>query len=441
MKVILRTFIGLALGLGLTIGSGSAFGQGKQASPATPAAPGTPGWVSPAPLPPDAPTIACFAEGTDPAYVEAINTMVAMRNQAFFGADFLLNGRWSGNIGSVRTLTYSFVPDGLSLPGGIGEPTAPSILFSTFDSAFSAQGGRSTWILRFQQVFDRWHALTGITYTRITVGGNDWDDGAAWGSAGSATRGDVRIGSHYLDGSSGVLAYNNFPSNGDMILDSADSGFWASSSNAHRFLRNVVAHEHGHGIGLLHTCPTSQTKLMEPYISTAYDGPRQDDIRGGQFYYGDPYEPNGTAGTATNLGTLTPGVPINLGAQPNPIAGTSDANAAVLSIGYTPAGNDVDYYKFTIGAGLAALAIRADEDKIKALLAGEADSYDTYLEIHAGAGGTESQDWASMLLRMYTRWAEKHGFKIEYLEETQGEEAGIKSATLQISGHNAYSWL
>ena len=65
---------------------------------------------------------------------------------------------------------------------------------------------------------------------------------------------------------------------------------------------------------------------------------------------------------------------------------------------------------------------------------GEADRFDTYLEVHAGAGGTESQDWAQMLLRMYTRWAEKHGFKIEYLEETPGEEAGIKSATIQISG-------
>src|SRR5450432_346949 len=79
--------------------------------------------------------------------------------------------------------------------------------------------------------------------------------------------------------------------------------------------------------------------------------------------------------------------------------------------------------------------------ELEALLGGEADRFDSYLEVHAGAGGTESQDWASMLLRMYTRWAEKHGFKIEYLEETQGEEAGIKSATIQISGHNAYGWL
>src|SRR5205823_196233 len=77
----------------------------------------------------------------------------------------------------------------------------------------------------------------------------------------------------------------------------------------------------------------------------------------------------------------------------------------------------------------------------EALLAGEADANDTYVEVHAGAGGTESQDWANMLLRMYTRWAEQHGYKIEYLEETEGEEAGIKSATVAIKGRNAYGWL
>src|SRR5436853_4886100 len=79
--------------------------------------------------------------------------------------------------------------------------------------------------------------------------------------------------------------------------------------------------------------------------------------------------------------------------------------------------------------------------ELEALLSGEADRFDSYLEVHAGAGGTESQDWANMLLRMYTRWAEKHGFKVEYLEETQGEEAGIKSATIQVKGRNAYGWL
>jgi peptide chain release factor 2 len=91
-------------------------------------------------------------------------------------------------------------------------------------------------------------------------------------------------------------------------------------------------------------------------------------------------------------------------------------------------------------ASLAALAERADADKVKALLAGEADGNDTYLEIHAGAGGTESQDWAEMLLRMYQRWAERRGFKVELVEHSAGEQAGIKSATLLMKGENAYGY-
>jgi peptide chain release factor 2 len=91
-------------------------------------------------------------------------------------------------------------------------------------------------------------------------------------------------------------------------------------------------------------------------------------------------------------------------------------------------------------ATLAALADRADEDKVQALLAGDADGYDTYLEIHAGAGGTESQDWAEMLQRMYTRWAERRGYKVELVDYHAGEAAGIKSATLLIKGENAYGY-
>ncbi|WP_409362017.1 peptide chain release factor 2 [Bartonella heixiaziensis] len=82
-----------------------------------------------------------------------------------------------------------------------------------------------------------------------------------------------------------------------------------------------------------------------------------------------------------------------------------------------------------------------DKKQIDVLLSGEADPNDTYLEVHAGAGGTESQDWASMLLRMYTRWAEQHKMKVELLEIHDGEEAGIKSATILVKGHNAYGML
>ncbi|QYU69384.1 peptide chain release factor 2 [Leptolyngbya sp. 15MV] len=91
-------------------------------------------------------------------------------------------------------------------------------------------------------------------------------------------------------------------------------------------------------------------------------------------------------------------------------------------------------------ASLAALAARADADKVQALLSGEVDGNDTYLEIHAGAGGTESQDWAEMLLRMYARWAERKGFKVETVEYQAGEAAGIKSATLHLKGDNAYGY-
>jgi peptide chain release factor 2 len=90
---------------------------------------------------------------------------------------------------------------------------------------------------------------------------------------------------------------------------------------------------------------------------------------------------------------------------------------------------------------LAALGRETAKAELETLLSGEADANDCYLEVHAGAGGTEAQDWAEMLLRMYTRWAENHGYKVEWLEESGGEEAGIKSATVKVAGHNAYGWL
>src|ERR1700742_4095274 len=90
---------------------------------------------------------------------------------------------------------------------------------------------------------------------------------------------------------------------------------------------------------------------------------------------------------------------------------------------------------------IEALAIRAEVMRMESMLSGEADANDSYLEIHAGAGGTESQDWAEMLFRMYTRWAERHGYKLQLIEESEGEGAGLKSATLMVKGHNAYGWL
>jgi peptide chain release factor 2 len=97
-----------------------------------------------------------------------------------------------------------------------------------------------------------------------------------------------------------------------------------------------------------------------------------------------------------------------------------------------------------VAEAMTSLRTAADEAKrreIESLLSGEADSNDCYIELNSGAGGTEAQDWAEMLMRMYMRWAEQHGYKVQFLEESEGEQAGIKSATLQVSGPNAYGWL
>ncbi len=90
---------------------------------------------------------------------------------------------------------------------------------------------------------------------------------------------------------------------------------------------------------------------------------------------------------------------------------------------------------------LEALKAKVDRQQLESLLSGEADGNDAYLQVNAGAGGTEAQDWAEMILRMYTRWAEQHGYKISLLERSYGEEAGIKSTTIKVEGADAYGWL
>ena len=92
-------------------------------------------------------------------------------------------------------------------------------------------------------------------------------------------------------------------------------------------------------------------------------------------------------------------------------------------------------------AQLEALQTETERRRLESLLSGEADGNDCFLEVHAGAGGTESQDWVQMMMRMYLRWAEAHGYKVEWLEESPGEEAGLKSASVRVVGANAYGWL
>jgi peptide chain release factor 2 len=109
-------------------------------------------------------------------------------------------------------------------------------------------------------------------------------------------------------------------------------------------------------------------------------------------------------------------------------------------IGLAEADGDAEMAREGVAA-LSALAAEAKRREIESLLSGEADANDAYLEVNAGAGGTEAQDWAEMLVRMYTRWAEQRGYKVELLDQSEGEQAGIKSATLQVKGPDAYGWL
>jgi peptide chain release factor 2 len=117
-----------------------------------------------------------------------------------------------------------------------------------------------------------------------------------------------------------------------------------------------------------------------------------------------------------------------------------DLNDAIDIIELAEAEGDEDLVAEAEGT-LKSLETNAAKLEVESLLSGEADGNDAYLEVHSGAGGTESQDWSQMLLRMYVRWAEKRGYKVDYIEEHAGEEAGIKSATIQIKGPNAYGWI
>jgi len=235
------------------------------------------------------------------------------------------------------TLTYSFVPDGTEIPFAstvAGSTTGPSSLFADMNAAYASLGGEATWKANFAAAFNRVGDLTGINYVEVS------DDGAAFASAAGSnvpgsTRGDIRISMRPFAGSGGVLAYNFFPNNSDMVIDKFDMSLWTSTSGSYRALRNMLIHEHGHGLGYSHVDPTVGTKLMEAFLNTGFDGPQQDDIRGFQFQYGDNYESNNSAGAATPIGPMTP-------------TGIGGAVSFVTTEASLETGSSLDFYSFQI---------------------------------------------------------------------------------------------
>jgi hypothetical protein len=259
-----------------------------------------------------------FAAGTPRPEMDRVLNRIRQferTNRSFVNTnDYQADGRWTltsyGNTGSIGTSArfgYSFVPDGTIVPNsGLG--TGPSQLFGTFTSQF---GSQALWKQKFRQMFDGWSNVSGITYLEVS------DDGAPLhffpGQIGR--RGDLRISCISLE-EPFVLAYNFFPNNGDMVIN-ADFN-WGAPAQDYRFLRNTLGHEHGHGMGLGHVMPMSETKLMEPVLTTAFDGPRNDDIQGCQFLYGDRVEDNDDIGHATQLGVASSGMTVDLLAVERP---------------------------------------------------------------------------------------------------------------------------
>ncbi len=275
----------------------------------------------------------CFAPGTDLDLVFAFNEMLERGN-----GRFQQTARWSttatdgGGLtqGDPTTLTYSFVPDGTFIPDlglGTGNSNLTSMMRSIYGSGPGDASADPIWQDQYAIVFGRWGDLCGVTYVLESN-----DDGSQLNSAAGSlgVRGDLRMAAMPLDGNSGVLAYNNFPNDGDMVLDGADNFYNDTSASSLRLL-NVLAHEHGHGMGQLHVCPIEQTKLMEPFFSSAFLGPQHDDIQNASRHYGDRFEHNDTSGTATDLGTLA----------------NSNIGFTNLSIDDNA---DVDYFQFSLSS-------------------------------------------------------------------------------------------
>jgi len=242
---------------------------------------------------------ACFTPDTAAARVERI-----LRRFGGHGPNgYAITGRWSrtvagttGSAGDPVTLTYSFIPDGsIQTRDGVVENT----LHATLDARF---GSRGAWRAVFKRMFDDWSAKAGLRFIEEPN-----DDRALWpDTAGAAgVRGDIRILCSVQDGPSGLLAYAYFPNSGEIVLDSEEN--WADAAGNYRLMRNTLTHELGHAIGLGHVYPLDESKLMEPYINTGFDGPQDDDVRGAERNYGDAYESDDDSGVARDLGTFVPG--------------------------------------------------------------------------------------------------------------------------------------
>lgn len=259
-------------------------------------------------------------------------------------------------LGDATTLTWGIVADGTGIvPQFGGESNDPSSLISFLDTNIGAGAGGADltnrpWFGLFENIYGRWGEVSGLSFN-YEPNDNDAPIGGGFNPGVLGTVADLRIGGHSIDGQTGgnTLAYNFFPNNGDMVIDTDNVAFYSNPANNFVALRNVLAHEVGHGLGLPHLESNNSQNLLEPFINLNFDGPQLDDIHQAQRRYGDQLEENGgndTTGTATNLGIVTAGT----------LAVGSDANRTNTQL-VLPTDidfltidddSDVDIFEFTI---------------------------------------------------------------------------------------------
>lgn len=244
----------------------------------------------------------------------------------------------TNTVGQPVTITWGFVPDGTTVPT-LTTATSTSNLIAKLNSTYGSSPDandltQAPWFSYFSEAFGYWSEVTGNQYIYVAH-----DDGVAlnaFNSSGSlGVRGDVRIGGTTLDGNANVLAFNYFPDSGDMVIDTDDSLNFSNNATTIKRFKNVIAHEHGHGLGIDHVCPVDQTKLMEPFASTAFEGVQFDDTLTAHDLYGDPMERHGSKRDNNSLSNAT-----DIGSLSS--AGYSASNVSISN------SSDTDFYSFSI---------------------------------------------------------------------------------------------
>ncbi|MBL8822039.1 MAG: matrixin family metalloprotease [Planctomycetia bacterium] len=265
-------------------------------------------------------------------------------------------GRWTNDLaspqpqgysqGSPAVITWGFMQ--LNTPINDGN-NAPNNLQTFLNGIYG--GGQAQWQPLFQSVFDRWSAVSGVSYVFEAN-----DDGQAMTNTSGSPAGslgirpDIRIGGKLIDGNSNVLAYNYGPNHGDMVIDTGDNFYSNNLANNSRALRNVVAHEHGHGLGMPHLESNNASFLMEPFINLGFDGPQHHDILAAHRSYGDFNEKsfagqgNDVFGRATAMGNIAVGNSASVGNSARTLVVAPTAVDFVSIDG----SSDTDFYSFSV---------------------------------------------------------------------------------------------